>query len=478
MIMATEQDNERRFDGGAWAIFIIALGYLIVCAVAVLLGFAQPGDGWLYSGGLGANNILVANQTGEPSGLQPGDEVIAIAGALTPTSGFRPLTPPPAWEVDNTVIYQVRRDGVTLDVAVTLAQRPPSTLWNYLLRGTGIGWPPLLTGGLWLLIALIIFLLRPGSTAARLLMLIVAYWSGYDALLSADSGPTQSFYPPLIFWLHSFPDLLWPLIFAMVTHLLLAFPVRKWPLTRAPRLSLALLYGLPTAGVTLVVVLNNIDLAIPVLFQGMLILVISLIAATAHNLITVRDPIARAQIGWMAIGLGAPLLTAIIIQLALFAGLITSESPVGWIWPVATLLMPLCLGIAITRYRLFDIDVIIRRTLTYTLLTLSLGAVYFLGVVALQELFVRLTGAESTLAVVASTLAIAALFQPLRSWVQTIIDRRFFRKKYDAQQVLEQFARRAQQESDLDSISADIVQTVRETLEPEDVRLWLVRRRP
>jgi len=144
---------------------------------------------------------------------------------------------------------------------------------------------------------------------------------------------------------------------------------------------------------------------------------------------------------------------------------------------LTVLALPLAIGVAILRYRVFDIDIIIRRTLVYGALTISLGAVYLTGVVILQALFVRLTGAESTLAVVVSTLAIAALFQPLRRQVQAIIDRRFFRRKYDAQQVLEQFARRAQQESDLDAISADLVRTVQETLEPEGLRLWLVRRR-
>jgi hypothetical protein len=102
--------------------------------------------------------------------------------------------------------------------------------------------------------------------------------------------------------------------------------------------------------------------------------------------------------------------------------------------------------------------------------------VYLLSVVGLQTLFVRLTGEESTLAVVASTLAIAALFQPLRRRVQALIDRRFFRRKYDARQVLERFARRAQQEADLDALSDDVLATVQETLEPDGARLWLVRR--
>jgi hypothetical protein len=138
--------------------------------------------------------------------------------------------------------------------------------------------------------------------------------------------------------------------------------------------------------------------------------------------------------------------------------------------------LPVVLGLAIFKYRLYDIDIIIRKSLVYTALTLSLGAVYLLSVVTLQAIFVQLTGQTSTLAVVASTLGIAALFGPLRTRVQAFIDRRFFRKKYDTQQVLAQFAQRAQQEADLDALSADVIATVQETLEPEVVKLWLVRR--
>jgi hypothetical protein len=143
---------------------------------------------------------------------------------------------------------------------------------------------------------------------------------------------------------------------------------------------------------------------------------------------------------------------------------------------LTVLAIPLAIGIAILRHRLFDIDVVIRRTLLYAALSLALGAVYFLSIVALQALFVRFTGQASTLAVVASTLAIAALFGPLRARVQRFIDRRFFRRKYDAQQVLAQFAARAQREAELDDLSADLLDTVQETLEPERVTLWLLRR--
>jgi hypothetical protein len=143
---------------------------------------------------------------------------------------------------------------------------------------------------------------------------------------------------------------------------------------------------------------------------------------------------------------------------------------------LAAALVAVAAGIAILRHHLFDIDLIIRRTLVYAILTGVLGLIYLLTIITLQALFVRLTGQGNTLAVVASTLAIAALFGPLRGWVQGQVDRRFDRTHYDARLVLEQFAARAQQEADLDALSADLLVTVDEALKPSEVRLWLVRR--
>ena len=134
---------------------------------------------------------------------------------------------------------------------------------------------------------------------------------------------------------------------------------------------------------------------------------------------------------------------------------------------------PIAIGIAILRYRLYEIDTLINRTLVYGSLTAMLVALYFVGIVVLQRFFVLLTGQQSTLAVVVSTLLIAALFTPLRRGIQSFIDRRFYRRKYDARKTLEAFSSKLRDETDLDALSEDLTSVVRETMQPAHVSLWL-----
>jgi hypothetical protein len=135
--------------------------------------------------------------------------------------------------------------------------------------------------------------------------------------------------------------------------------------------------------------------------------------------------------------------------------------------------LPVAAGIAILRYRLYDIDIIVNRTLVYGSLTISLLAIYVGSVVSLQYVFRALTGGGSQLAIVASTLAIAALFNVLRHRLQSFIDRRFYRRKYDAAKTLEGFSAKLRDETDLAQLNAELLSVVRTTMQPEHASLWL-----
>jgi len=179
----------------------------------------------------------------------------------------------------------------------------------------------------------------------------------------------------------------------------------------------------------------------------------------------------RQQIKWVTYA--AALIAAYLLVDSIFGEALDPISPIlsaiffGSLW--------VAIGVAILKYRLYDIDVIINRTLVYGSLTAMLAAVYFGGVATTQAVFRALTGQEqqAQLAVVISTLVIAALFNPLRRRIQRFIDRRFYRRKYDARKTLEVFSAKLRDETDLDALNNELVGVVRETMQPAHVSLWL-----
>jgi len=192
--------------------------------------------------------------------------------------------------------------------------------------------------------------------------------------------------------------------------------------------------------------------------------------------------IERQQTKWVVLGI-ISVLTGFIVFPLIFNGLFPTLNqpniPYYWIlnlaYPVLLLLLPLSIGIAILRYRLWDIDRVINRTLVYGTLTAILALIYFGCVVLLQHLVNGVTGqvGQSPLVIVASTLAIAALFQPLRRRIQKIIDRRFYRSKYDAATTIANFSSALRDEVDLNTLSQHMVAVVQETMQPAHVSLWL-----
>jgi PAS domain S-box-containing protein len=198
--------------------------------------------------------------------------------------------------------------------------------------------------------------------------------------------------------------------------------------------------------------------------------------AAASLLVRLRRStgVERQQVKWFAYAV------AVLAASATLAYVVSESMGVVWLGLLSSVLvivgvvgLPVAVGIAILRYHLYNIDLLINRTLVYSSLTAVLAAVYLGSIVLFQVIFRVLTGRESQLAVVVSTLAIAALFTPLRRRIQSFIDRRFYRRKYDARKTLEVFSAKLRDATDLDALSDDLVGLVRETMQPTRVSLWL-----
>lgn len=197
----------------------------------------------------------------------------------------------------------------------------------------------------------------------------------------------------------------------------------------------------------------------------------------------VSTPVERQQTKWIIMGMFVFFLGFILFYLFFYGGLAIKPgvprllaSTGGWllILLVTVSALPVTMAIAILRYRLWDIDLVIRRTLQYSLLTGVLVLVYFGIVVLLQAFITGAGGQQSSVVIVVSTLAIAALFNPLRLRIQDFIDRRFYRTKYNAEHALDQFALQARDEMDMDRLTAALLGLTRQTMQPDVVSLWLL----
>jgi hypothetical protein len=267
-----------------------------------------------------------------------------------------------------------------------------------------------------------------------------------------------------------------PLALTFAPFLLLLFPTGRLPSRRwrplawiasvsgAMLLLLSLLYnrpdtvGGPITAMTIVVV----SLIFVTIFFSALSLVIRYHRASG---------VERQQLKWVAL---AAVLTILftVAQLS-WLNVVLGKDLWSLLESAQQIALYAAVGVAILRYRLYDIDVVINRALVYVSLTATLIAVYFGGIVLVQTTLRTLTGQESSLAVVASTLVIAALFNPLRRRIQSFIDRRFYRRKYDARKTLEAFSARLREETDLQALNGELTSVVRETMQPAHVSLWL-----
>ena len=339
-----------------------------------------------------------------------------------------------------------------------------------------IGWICLAVGLLWMLLGLF------------------DYYGVYG-LVKPDTVPFPVVIYALVEWL-------WlPTVGLLAIYLLLLFPDGRLPSRRWR--PLAWLSGAVIVLLAVVSVLAPRELADlegvrnPFGLEGapwlvdaeivLLLLFVACILASAVSLILRyrhSGGEVREQIKWIALaGSIVGLLLSTVLGLIIVSEVMRGSGGSTPLWLQVVLFVmllsftgvPVAIGFAVLRYRLYDIDLLINRTLVYGSLTVSLAVVYFGGVTVTQAIFRALTGQEQQpqLAIVVSTLVIAALFNPLRRRIQSFIDRRFYRRKYDATKTLEAFSARLRQETDLEALNAELVGVLRETMQPAHVSLWL-----
>lgn len=471
--------------------------YLVVFIALLLIGqsalflarrMSQPSEGATFeflSAGWEADGIPITPLIEYPGGLRAGDLVVAVEGISVEewlSNVLNPNFPHPEIREGDTLAYTVRRDSETMVIDQPLGR---FTLAKAVRLDDAFN---LAFNLIFLGLALFLFIKKPGESAARVLLLIAVAqlttnWSWGSQVTDIMAGPG------LVHYLLSI-TVVFMLIWSGFLHFVLVFP-RPQPWLRSRPWVQPLVYLIPYAVIALWWWLSwrNRDSALewlgasmePVIALVGLYIVLTLLAILT-TFLTVRDAVGRAQIRWVLFAIVVAFLVSAVVGVApqFIAGdfLFDPDARLNLI-TASFLLIPVAIVIAILRYRLFDIDALIRRTTAYAILTALLALIYFGSIIVLQQLLEPVIG-ESDVAVVFSTLLIAALFLPLRRRVQDVIDRRFFRRKYDAQKTLESFAATVRNETDLDALTAELVRVIQETMEPESVSVWLkpVDRRP
>jgi hypothetical protein len=410
------------------------------------------------------------------SDLQTGDVILALEGRVTDAwlreSLRAPLAAPA--EEPETLLYTVQRGDAVLTVA------EPQVRWA-ILDDLRANWSYFVFMGLLQAAGIFLLLRRPGLPAARALLLLASAITSSSAVYFLSLRPSDIRYGWMLLLYLGCTVPLFGLLAAGSVHFVLTFPRVQPVLVRRPWLLAALYLGawapfaislalrwseagdLAARGKLLLSATNSITLV----YFPLAALCALLIYAR-----TTRASVRRKLRGvvWGGAGGVFPWILLVIVPVQFGLPVLMPPAVVGLTW----CLIPVTIAIAILREGLFDIDVIINRTLVYGALSAVLAAAYFSAVVVFQAAVQLVTGeARSPLVTVLSTLSIAALFSPLRRQVQQAIDRRFYRRKYDAARTLAAFGATLRDDVDLETLERRLVAVVAETMEPRNVGLWL-----
>ena len=474
-----QRTKTNTISDGAHPLLVLGAVVVIVLPAFVFLGarLLLPGDGaqlQFEPFREVERGLLVNVSRPRPGGLQDGDRVIALAGRSVDqwiAMAFRGTKNAPARH--GPVVYTVLRNNEVDELSVALSRQPLPAI-------IGRNWTSyLFLTYLWA-IGLVVFALRPRQTSAQGVLLFSSLLMGSGLiffLLIQPSDLMHGWLLPLWTW----GALILYIVFAGgAIHFVLIFPSKRAVLRHRPSLPLAgylgslLLWVLsgalrwpeattPSARLYLMVTATNLLSATAMPLSVLIVL---------HGYRTEYDQVERRQVRWFLWAIVVAVIPwqalSVIPELLGYRALIP-QSLTSLLW----LAIPTALAIAILREGLFDVDVIINRTLVYGGLTGMLAALYFAGVAFLQSAFRGAAGQESPLAIVLSTLGIAALFNPLRRRIQGFIDRRFYRRKFDAALLLAEFGRTVRDEVDLGRMQEVLIGTVQDTLQPAHVSLWL-----
>lgn len=460
-----------------WLLLIIGVISLLVPALFLAYHFHSPSDGARISkepDAMTARGIEV-HVLSEQSSLQEGDLVIAVQGidvnewaeALWAPAGERVR-----WAVGETIQYRVQRGDQTMDIPVVLGAQPVRAILSE-------NWGLLLFALVFQLVGVFILIQKPREPAAQALFLwgILSghfyIWSSYLQIYDLVNRVGFWFY-----WINA--SFLWLSHWPAALHLALTFPQPLPAVQRRPWLVWA---GYPAAYLFYGLFLAFFRLQSPSpldwigqwyrgdILVGILFFTPAMLLIGRQYRLHRHGP-DRQKIKWVIFsGIFSGSLTLILYLLPELLGLPSlGVNAIG----VLLLPFPLSIAVAIWRYHLFDINLIINRTLVYGSLTATLTLLFIASITILQFLFTRLTGERSAVATIISTLLIAALFNPLRKRIQTDIDRRFYRQKYNAEQIVAEFGVRLREQVDLDEIGTHLLEVVERALQPDHVSLWLL----
>ena len=469
-----ESAPERRMGRGPVRLDLVSVLVLTVAVVYGALGlfyvlyyFSLPSDGWTVSGFATSSDkpiVYNKNRLGVDSPLESGDILVSVDG-VSVKDIFRSWTslrsrPSAGWQAGRTVPYVVRRNGtlVSLDVplyhrTVSLAGKIARDAWAELAIGIGIA-----------CIGVFVFARRPTHPVARAFLLfavnqivglgIYTWFVGFPTLselLDPVAGPL------LILLLLAF----YAISISFIIYLFLAFPEPKRWLRTHQRVSLAAIFGLPFA---INVAAFVVSMPRPTAFGVNLSLAVSVLALAApliggaallHSFRSVREPFARAQLRWLAVAFACFAVANILGLVSVL--LLGMNQLVRLLEAVLANAFPIGVAVAIFRYRLFDIDVIINRSMIYGPVTGALGGVIIVSSNLLQLAFGEVVGVTGGWVVLIFAVAIELLFSPLRRLVTEFVDRRFYREKYAASRALASFAEAANEDVDAASLRARIV---------------------